>query len=275
MTPPLTDSAARAGCGRLVAGADTVVTFTYMYVFSCLAPALAFYILFALFYPVAERSATLRIWVRGLAFSLPLVFLSRLAGSLVPALYGSILSPFHEAADRFLPYALLPGALYALFKHRRDMVREGAARRSLTAFYAGSLSLTGFAEIFHTVEAPSIFVLFALPLLTFSVMLVAPRFWAGLGNMAEDPVPRRPFAGLPLLPARKGDALVRRAADFLRKMTFTAKLRLWLYFAGICLAASLVPEFFRHRQWFFAWPLTLGIALLSWAFALPGLRAGE
>ncbi len=66
-----------------------------------------------------------------------------------------------------------------------------------------------------------------------------------------------------------------RIVDLIRGLTFTARMRLWFYCAGICLAASLVPGFFRHRLWFLAWPLTAGITALSWAIALPGLNARE
>jgi hypothetical protein len=251
-----------------------------MYIFSIFAIPLSFYILVLVLYPPREHAEALRTWLRGFAMSLPLVLLARAAGSLVPTMYGTILSPLHEAADRFLPYVILPGAVYSLFRHGADSDAGNPSRRNMTSFYAGALSLSGCAEIFHTVEAPSVFTLFALPFLTFSTLLAAPRFWVGLRETSRHSDPRPPFVrvalkGNPVSPAgRKGGetAFAKRVADFFLNLTMTARMRLWLYCAAVCLAASLVPGLFRHRQWFFAWPLTAGICVLSWTIAVPGLR---
>ena len=251
-----------------------MVFFVCMYIFSIFSLPLSFCVLVYALYPATERREAGGMWLRGFAISLPLVFVARAAGALVPSMYGTILSPLHEAADRFLPFILIPGAVYTLFRHRLGVAADGPARRRLTAFYSGALSLSGCSEVFHTVEAPSVFVLFALPFLTFSIMIAAPRLWAGFDRAVLHPHPRQPFLRIPVRGRAVNDAYG-RIVDLIRGLTFTARMRLWFYCAGICLAASLVPGFFRHRLWFLAWPLTAGITALSWAIALPGLNARE
>ncbi len=95
-----------------------MVFFVCMYIFSIFSLPLSFCVLVYALYPATERREAGGMWLRGFAISLPLVFVARAAGALVPSMYGTILSPLHEAADRFLPFILIPGAVYTLFRHR-------------------------------------------------------------------------------------------------------------------------------------------------------------
>ena len=77
---------------------------------------------------------------RALSPLLPAWFLSRLLGSLVHPAWGSVLLVFHEWADRFLPYTLLPALAYAVFYSYEETLPRGQSLRRLTAFYAGLIS---------------------------------------------------------------------------------------------------------------------------------------
>ncbi|MEI6875401.1 MAG: hypothetical protein WCL50_09775, partial [Spirochaetota bacterium] len=145
-----------------------------MFFFLILAIPLAFILLAILVYPRDEMRDTRKALIRGLAIALPLWYLARLLGQLIPTVWGSPLLAFHEWFDRILPYAALPALGYGLFWRFDERLDRGQFLRRLTAFYAASLAPIGLGEMARSLLAPDPYVLFLLPLMLGSIILALP-----------------------------------------------------------------------------------------------------
>jgi hypothetical protein len=146
-----------------------------MYLFLIFGLPLGFLLLVLREYPRNELSATKKAFLRGLAAFIPIWFVARILGSIVPAAYGSFLSAFHEWADRLLPYASLPALAYLVFYRPGERLPPGAVPRRLTAFYAGALSPMGLMETTRIWGSPESYTLFLLPILLAALCLAMPK----------------------------------------------------------------------------------------------------
>lgn len=207
-----------------------------MYAFLLFGPPLAYVLLILRVYPREDAQATRRATVRGLLAAIPLWLLARLLGNLVPAAWGSPLLAFHEWADRFLPYAVLPALAYAVFYRYGERLPPGQAARRLTAFYAGALAPLGLGEMTRIWGNPSAYSVLVLPLLLAALALAMPA----------------------LVLAFFEEYGARRALPVLAAVLAT-------------LAASLVRWLFLARFWPLALLLAAGLAAASWLYAAPGL----
>ncbi|HOX33903.1 MAG TPA: hypothetical protein PLB91_16350 [Spirochaetales bacterium] len=207
-----------------------------MYFFLVLALPLGFALLEQGLYPRDEVATTKRALFRGLLASLPLLLAARILGSLVPEAPGRIWSAFHEWADRILPYAFLPGLLYAVFYRYGERLPAGAAHRRLTAFYAGALAPVGLVELFRVWGSPDPYKALVLPLLLAAMVLAMPRlafaFWGSSGS------------SLALLAAAS---------------------------LAASLALSCIPFLFLRRFWPLAWLAAGATIFLGWRSAGPEL----
>lgn len=207
-----------------------------MYAFLLFGLPLAYVLLILRVYPREDAQATRRATVRGLLAAIPVWLLARLLGNLVPAAWGSPLLAFHEWADRFLPYAVLPALAYAVFYHYGESLPAGQAARRLTAFYAGALSPLGLGEMTRIWGNPSAYSVLVLPLLFTALALAMPA----------------------LVLAFFEEYGARRALPVLAAVLAT-------------LAASLVQWLFLARFWPLALLLAAGLAAAAWLYAAPGL----
>jgi hypothetical protein len=146
-----------------------------MYLFLIFGLPLGFLLLVLREYPRNELSAARKAFLRGLAAFLPIWFVARILGSIVPAAYGSFLSAFHEWADRILPYATLPAFSYLVFYKPGERLPPGAVPRRLTAFYAGALAPIGLLETTRIWGSPESYTLFLLPILLATLCLAMPK----------------------------------------------------------------------------------------------------
>jgi hypothetical protein len=151
-----------------------VLASSAMYVFLIFGLPLGFVLLYLMTYPREEARDVRRAFSRGMIAFIPTWLVARLLGSLVPAAYGSFLLSFHELADRILPYACAPGALFLAFYRLRDDRGNGFQQRRLTAFYAGALAPAGLIEMTRIWGAPDSYTLFALPPIMGAIALAAP-----------------------------------------------------------------------------------------------------
>jgi hypothetical protein len=209
-----------------------------MYAFLLFSLPLAFLLLVIRLYPKAEYRDTKTAFLRGLIAALPIWLIARLLGSIVPELPGSFLQVFHEWADRFLPYAILPALAYPVFYRYDERLTAGAAQRRLGSFYAGSLCLTGLGETLRLWGSAGAYQDLVLPFLVAALALALPRIVLGI---------------LSGYGARRFLAIA----------------------GGIAasLALSAVLPLFLAQLWPLALVLAAGLAAGAWFLALPGLRA--
>ena len=153
-----------------------------MWLFLIFALPLALAHAMASWYPAEERDLAKRTIVRGLVVSIPLWFIARWMGSLVPALPGSPLLALHELFDRFIPYSLLPLLGYALFWRLDEKMEADSLQRRMTAFYGASLAPIGFGEMTRAELSPELFSVVLLPIFLIWIVAVMPsifRAWIG------------------------------------------------------------------------------------------------
>lgn len=207
-----------------------------MYVFLVLALPLALTFLVLAFYPEEERQETRRAIGRGLLCAIPLWFLARLLGLIVPLDWGSALLILHEWADRLLPYAALPPLAYALFFRYAERLPAGAFERRLTAFQAGALLPIGLGELIRVWGSYEIYDILFLPLIECALVLAIPAL---VGLFLE-------------------------TYGFRRVLIFIGGL------LGTIIASSL-PYLFLRSLWPLAALLILILILTSWFLAKPHL----
>jgi hypothetical protein len=207
-----------------------------MYLFLLFGLPIGFILLLLHAYPPSESGATRRAFGRGLAASIPVWIVARLLGAIVPAIYGSLLLTFHEWADRILPYAALPALCYLVFYRPGEVLPSGAARRRLTAFYAGALSPAGLFESMRIWGSPSPYPLLLLPLILGAICLLMPMAMA----------------------------VVHGSYGF-RMAGFIGAI------AALTFLASLCPYLFLARLWPLAILLVAGLGTGAWFFASPEL----
>jgi hypothetical protein len=207
-----------------------------MYVFLVLGIPLGFVLLDLVLYPKEELIATKRAFHRGLVSFIPICIVARVLGFIVPAMPGSAWGALHEWADRMLPYAFLPAAMYPVFYRYGERLPPGVAERRLTAFFAGALSPVGLVEMIRMWGRPDTYGLFLLPLLLGAMVLIMPRVALDLRD-------------------GYGSGLV---------LTILAS-------AAGTLAASFLPLLFLRRLWPLSWLAALAAIWLGWILALPGL----
>jgi len=147
-----------------------------MFLFMILGLPLAFATLVIRAYPAEELAETKRSLIRGLIFSIPLWFLARFLGGLLPPFWGSPLVVLHEFLDRALSYGALPLAGYALFWRFDEKIETPRFVRRLTAFYVACLAPMGLGEMTRSLLAPDFYSLFLLPLLLATLALALPLF---------------------------------------------------------------------------------------------------
>jgi hypothetical protein len=146
-----------------------------MYFFLIFGLPLGFLLLVLYVYPLNERPATKKTFLRGLVAFIPIWIVARILGAIVPALYGSCLLAFHEWADRLLPYSVLPALAYLVFYKPDERLPLGMARRRFTSFYAGSLAPVGLFETLRIWGSPGPYQLFILPILLGSICMMMPK----------------------------------------------------------------------------------------------------
>jgi hypothetical protein len=135
---------------------------------------MAFVLLFIVAYPPEELEDTKAVAIRGLVTSLPLWFLARFLGSLMPAAWGSPLLAFHDWFDLVLPYAALPALGYAVFWRYDERIERPRFLRRLTTFYAACLAPMGFGETARSLLAPDLFIIILLPVIVATLILALP-----------------------------------------------------------------------------------------------------
>jgi hypothetical protein len=209
-----------------------------MRAFLACGPTLAFLLVAVVTYPREEGFDARRAWIRGLVFSVPTVLIARLLGLLLPHHYVSIFLVLHEWIDRILPYALLPALGYAVFYHFKEKLQPGAAERRMTAFYSGALSPVGFVEALRFSGEPVPYMVFLLPTILVSILLLAPALAFSMYRSYGFRLVILILGGL--------------------AFTVAASLGVWLYFL---------------KLWPLAWILAAGLCLGSWILAAPRLRA--
>jgi hypothetical protein len=208
-----------------------------MYLFLMFGLPIAFVLLVLREYPLGERPATRKAFLRGLAAFIPTWLAARLLGAIVPAVYGSFLYAFHEWADRLLPYAVLPALGYLVFYKPGERLTLGAGPRRLTAFYAGALAPVGICEAARTWGNPEPYALFILPFLLAVICVVMPK------------------------------------AASLVYMSYGVELAVIVAaFALAGLAASLCPFLLHVRLWPIALLVAAAAGALAWRFAYPDLE---
>jgi hypothetical protein len=207
-----------------------------MYFFLMFGLPIAFLLLVLREYPVNENPATRKAFLRGLAAFIPTWLVARLLGVIVPAVYGSFLFAFHEWADRFLPYAVLPAFGYLVFYRPGERLPPGAGRRRLTSFYAGALAPVGVCEAVRIWGNPEPYALFVLPLLYCAICVIMPKV-ADLVHMSY------------------GRELVETIAALI----------------GGGLVVSLCPFLFHVQLWLLALAIAGAACAFAWRFAYPEL----
>jgi hypothetical protein len=205
-----------------------------MYFFLIFGIPLGFLLLVLREYPRNEYSATRKAFLRGLAMFIPIWFVARLLGAIVPAAYGSFLLAFHEWADRILPYAALPALSYLVFYRPGERLPPGAASRRLTAFYAGALAPVGLCETARIWGSPEPYALFLLPLFLGAICLAMPK-------------------AASLVYASFGYGLAATIAS-LAAVTFGVSLCPFLLLVRLWPLALLVVAAAGAGAWFFAYP---------------------
>jgi hypothetical protein len=151
-----------------------------MYLFLVFSLPIAFALLVLDCYPPQERTAARKPFSRGLAACIPIWLVARLLGAIVPQDQGSFLLAFHEWADRYLPYSVLPALGYLVFYKPDEKLEVGEARRRLTSFYAGALAPIGLCETFRLWGSPDFYGLFVLPLFLAAICLAMPKLAAAI-----------------------------------------------------------------------------------------------
>ncbi len=207
-----------------------------MYLFLIFGLPIGFLLLVLAVYPKNEYPTTSRAYSRGLAAFIPMWLIARILGALVPTVYGSFLLTFHEWADRLLPYAAFPVLAFLVFYRPGERLVSGAARRRLTAFYAGALSPVGVCETVRLWGSTAPYPLFFLPLLLAAICLLMPKV---------------------AVTVYEGYGMVLVA-------TFTGA-------AAATFAASLFPFLLFGRLWFPALALVAVTGTAAWFFAFPEL----
>jgi hypothetical protein len=208
-----------------------------MYFFLIFGLPIGFLLLVLREYPRNELSATRKAFIRGLAAFIPIWFVARILGSIVPPAYGSFLSAFHEWADRILPYAALPALCYLVFYRPGERLPPGAVPRRLTAFYAGALAPMGLIETTRIWGSPESYTLFLLPAALAAICLAMPK----IASLA--------YEGY-------GIGLAFTIAAFI----------------AATLALSLCPFLLLVRLWPLALLATAGAGAGAWFFAYPELH---
>jgi len=203
-----------------------------MYLFLLFGPTLGFLLLTLTVYPSYELGETRRAFLRGAVAAIPVWLLAHLLGSFVPLLYGSVLIAVHEWADRFLPFAVLPGLAYLVFYRLDEPLRPGSKPRRITSFYAGAICPLGVGEMVRVWGHPDAYELFVLPILFVALFLAVPRIFTAI---EDNYGARRVFIILGGL-----------AASF---------------------AAACSPWIFLLRFWPLAWILALGMLMAGWGIA--------
>jgi hypothetical protein len=146
-----------------------------MYFFLIFGLPIGFLLLVLREYPRNEFSATRKAFLRGIVAFIPIWFIARIFGAIVPAVYGSFLHAFHEWADRILPYSVLPAFAYLVFYRPGERLPPGASPRRLTAFYAGALAPVGLCETTRIWGNPDPYALLLLPFFLGSLCLAMPK----------------------------------------------------------------------------------------------------
>lgn len=187
-------------------------------------------------FPATELSGNKRVIIRGLIASIPVWFLSRLLGSLLPPFPGSPLFALNEWLDRILPYSLLPLLGYAFFWPLKERVEADQLQRRMTVFYGACLGPFGFAEMTRELLAPDFYGLFVLPLILVLTTFAMPalyRLWL---------------------------------------VAWTSRrVLLGIGFAAAGLLLGLARWLLLARYWYLALLVLAGALLLAWFKALPGL----
>lgn len=207
----------------------------WLFLVFCLPLALV-HALFA-WYPAHDAENLKRVAIRGLISSLPVWYLSRFLGSLMPTFTGSPLFAFHEWFDRILPYSLLPLLAYAFFWHLDERLDGDALQKRMTLFFGACLAPFGFAEMTRELHHADLYVVAILPLYLTAVVALMPalfRAWR--------------------------DAWTSRRALF-------ATL-----FVSAGLLLSLTRWLLLARFWYLALPIVAAAVAVTWRLALPGLR---
>jgi len=190
----------------------------------------------ATWFPASELHSVRRTLLRGLISSIPVWFLSRFLGSLLPTMSGSPAYVFHEWFDRILPYSLLPLLAYAIFWRLDEPLEGDFLQRRLTVFYAGCLAPFGFGEMTRIELSPDLFGLVILPIILISIPAIMPalfRAWT--------------------------------------KAWMTRRILIGTCFVLAGLLASLPHWLLLARYWYLALVIIACLMISAWSAALPGL----